>query len=818
MTDRASENRYRQAKEIAMAALDLSEQKRRQLIERRCAGDAALRREVEWLVAAGEDDGDDEVPESFQSAARSALQDVSLEVPLPRNYRLIRRISQGGMGIVYLAERVDGDLRQPVAFKLLHLSESGNEAIARRFATERGILSRLNHPWIAHLVDGGVTAEGRPFLATEFVDGDRIDEWWRRPGVSPADRLDLFLKVCEAVDHAHRHMVVHGDLKPANILVTRAGEPKLLDFGVARLLDADEPGTEGASTASSSQGLTLAYASPEQIDGQGLSAATDVYALGVLLYQLVTGAAPFAGRESDTQLRAAVLAGDFVVPSAATDRRVGTDLEAIVLRAMQRDAGSRYRSVRALADDIRRLREHRPVEARGGGAAYRLQRFVRRHRISLVAGFGAFALLLAYLVDREAQLERIAWERDRAEAVTGFMSELFAGADSLPSRGNEVTVREILDLGSRQLGEAGEDNPAVLGSMYVALGQAYNALGLGEQALPLLERAQASMAGIAEPAERARIQAAMGAAYDSAGRAAEAIAADEQAIDLFERAAGDHSDSILRIRIRNLRNHANVLDMPLETVVAGLQHIIAELRAEQDADPELLFEAKAALVGAQVVGRDVSQALETATEVRDLAEALYRPGDPRRLRGRYVYATALMLENPEQAVAMYEQLIADHERMVGPSQRLANTIGNFGVALSRIGRDRESMDSFARAASMIESTVGRDHYLFRLSITNLAALHLRADEPEEAERLILEILPDLTRRQQQFGGIETMYRASALEVLAGAQLMQGRASDAAESYAAALGALDVEDDDDWQALRERIAAKLEGLNRELEDS
>jgi|GEM_PF-2330044 len=817
MTDRASENRYRQAKEIAMAALDLSEQQRRQLIERRCAGDAALRREVEWLVAAGEDDGDDEVPESFQSAARSALQDVSLEVPLPRNYRLIRRISQGGMGIVYLAERVDGDLRQPVAFKLLHLSESGNEAIARRFATERGILSRLNHAWIAHLVDGGVTAEGRPFLATEFVDGDRIDEWWRRPGVSPADRLDLFLKVCEAVDHAHRHMVVHGDLKPANILVTRAGEPKLLDFGVARLLDPDESGTEGA-VASTDQGLTLAYASPEQVEGRGLSAATDVYALGALLYQLVTGTGPYAGRASQSELRAAVLAGDFAPPSAATDRRVGPDLEAIILQAMRRDPGDRYASVRALADDIRRWREHRPVEARRGGPLYRSQRFVRRHRISLAAGFGAFALLLVYLLDREEQLERIAWERDRAEAVTGFMSELFAGADSLPSRGNEVTVREILDLGSRQLGEAGEANPAVLGSMYVALGQAYNALGLGEQALPLLERAQASMAGIAEPAERARIQAAMGAAFDSAGRAAEAIAADERAIELFEQAAGDHSDSILRIRIRNLRNHANVLDMPLETVIAGLKRIIAELRAEPGSDPELLFEAKAALVGAQVVGRDVSGALETAAEVRDLAEALYRPGDPRRLRGRYVHATALMLENPEQAVAMYEQLIADHERMVGPSQRLANTIGNFGVALSRIGRDRESMDSFARAATMIENTVGRDHYLFRLSMTNLAALHLRADEPEEAERLILEILPDLTSRQQQFGGIETMYRASALEVLAGAQLMQGRASEAVESYAAALAALEAEDDEDWQALRERIAAKLEGLNRELEGS
>lgn len=807
-SESSSTDRYRKAKQIALEALDLPSAARRAWLDQHCGNDSALRQETEWLIAAGEDAAEDDVPESFQAAARSALRQVSLEVPLPRNYRLLRRISQGGMGIVYLAERVDGDIRQQVAFKLLHLTEADNEAVIRRFATERGILSRLNHPWIAHLIDGGLTAEKRPFLATEFVDGEHIDSWCRQQKPDLDQRIALFLKVCQAVDYAHRHMVIHRDLKPGNILVTRSGEPKLLDFGIARLLDANEE--KSSAAPASAQGLTLAYASPEQIEGSGLSASTDVYSLGVLLYELVTGINPFAGHADSALIQQAVLDGRFTPPSRVATGRANADLDAIIGMAMHRDAEQRYDSVRALADDLRRFQTHRPVIARGGGTFYRARRFVRRHRLSLSAAAVALLLLLVFLADREMQFERIAWERDRAEAVTRFMSELFAGADSLPSRGNEVTVREILDLGAHQLEQSSDSNPAMLGSMYMALGQAYNGLGLGEQALPLLERAHQALSEQAEPASQAVIQAEFAAAYDSAGRAAEAIAADQRAIALYRQAPGQHRSALLLSRIRELRNHGNLLDIPLNEVMSGLEAIVVELRAGPG-DVELLFEAKAALVGARVIGRQAEAALGTAAEVRDLAEQLYREDDPRRLRGRYVYATALMLSDPEAAVAMYEGLIADHERMVGPSQRLANTIGNFGVGLARIGRYQDSMDSFARAAEMIEQSAGRNHYLYRLSVTNLAALKLRAGEAAEAERLVREILPDLEQRDRTLGGVETMYRVSALEVLADAERMQGREQAAAASYVEALDVLGGKEVEEWSALGARIAGKLEEL-------
>jgi serine/threonine-protein kinase len=812
-------DRYRKAKAIANAVLDLPVERRSGQIRARCADDDALEKEVRWLIEAAEDASDDRVPERFQEAAQRALKNVSLNVPLPRDYQLVRRLNEGGMGVVYLAERTDGDLRQRVALKLLHLTTEPDAAQTRRFATERQILSRLSHPNIAHLIDGGLTADGRPFLATDYIDGERIDQWCRRQRCSIRERLELFLKVCGAVDYAHRHMVIHRDLKPSNILVTSEGEPKLLDFGIARLLD--RPETPEPTTENNEQAMTLAYASPEQIQGEGLSAATDVYSLGVLLYELLTGKRPFDHIGSSHLLPAAILGGDITPPGQISGsdgywlrRTVSRDLEAIVMKSLRREPEQRYTTVKELAEDLERLIEHRPVQARHGRFIYRVRRFSWRHRWGVAAGGLITALLLAFFVDREAQLTRIAWERDRAEAVTEFMNELFAGADSLPSRGNEVTVREILDLGTDQLAARDEYSPALLGSIHLAIGRAYNGLGLGEQALPLLREAQSALDSAISVSERARIQAQIGAALDSAGRAVEAIAADQRALDLFEKAGGGFTRPSLRVRIRKLRNHANVLDIPLERTIDELGDIIATLRDLPEPPQELLFEAQAARVGAFVFQRQTDLALEAAIEARDLAESLYGESDPRRLRGRYVHATALMLSDPEDAVAMYQDLIADHERLIGPSQRLANTIGNLGVALSRIGRNTDSMAAFSDAAAMIEQVAGRDHYLYRLSMANLAALHLRESEPERAESLVRVILAEQEQRVERFEGVEAVYRASALDTLASALTLQGRLAEAEAHYARALELLDDKAEASWPNLEPTIAAKLSEVRRE----
>ena len=802
-----------------MAALDLPSKQRASFLREACGDSEDLLEEASWLVEAAEDESDDQMPEQFQAAAQQVLTEVSLKVPLPRDYRLLERLNDGGMSVVYLAERADGDMKQQVALKLLQLTEKPDDSLARRFATERQILSRLHHPNIARLIDGGLTAEGRPFLAMEYVEGERIDQWCQQHCDGPRDIVMLYLKVCEAVEYAHRHMVIHRDLKPSNIMVTHAGEPKLLDFGIARLMASDDE--HHTLTRTRDSALTLAYASPEQVENRDLTTATDVYSLGVVLYELLSGARPFDDIASPHLMPAAILAGKITPPSRLAREQgrkpLPVDLEAIVLKALRLDAEERYPSIRELAEDLERFLEYRPVHARRGHALYRARRFAWRHRWSVTAGCLAGVVLLGFMIDREAQLQRIAWERDRAEAVTEFMNELLAGADSLPSRGNAVTVREILDLGTRKLVDESLDNPALMGSMYLSLGRAYNALGLGEQSLPLLEEARLALSAASSPRELAQIQAEIGAALDSAGRASEAIAADRAAITLFDQANLATGPDAQRTRIRLLRNQANMLDQPLAQSIAGLEDIVADLQGARDSlSQELLFEALAALVGAQVFQGDSELALATAERARNLAESIYDASDPRRLRGRYVYATALMPTDPDEAVTLYESLIADHERLIGPSQRLANTIGNLGVALSRVGRNDDSMTAFGDAAMMIEDVAGRDHYLYRLSVANLAALHLRQGEPDRAEILIRDILPDLENRATGIGGVELIYLVSGLDILASAMVLQGELGEAAAYYSRALDLLQTEQALSRPDLEAVIAGRLAEVERAIQ--
>ncbi len=811
----SSESRYRRAKAIAMEALECAAGERSAWAQAQCSDDPSLWPEVEWMMAAAEDDSDDDMPEQFQAAAREVVREVSLKIPLPRDYRLIQRLNDGGSGTVYLAERIDGDLRQSVALKLLQLTSEPDATLARRFATERQILSRLNHPNIAHLIDGGLTAEGRPFLATEYVDGQPIDAWCESQRLDIEARIVLFQNVLAAVDYAHRHMVIHRDLKPGNILVSREGEVKLLDFGIARLLDDSE--SKAGATDTSEPGMTLIYASPEQIEGDGLTSATDVYSLGVILYELITGQRPFDHLDSAHLIPQAILEGHIASParqaSVSIPVTMRSDLDAIVLKALRREPTERYPSIRDFSADLDRLLAHQPIAARRGHLLYRAQRFGRRHRLGLAVALAGLVLIATFMLDREAQLKRIAWERDRAEAVTEFMNELFAGADSLPSRGNEVTVREILDLGADQLRGDGSVNPAFTGSIHLALGSAYNALGLGEQALPLLTQADQSLSSESTALELAVIQGQMAAALDSAGRAIDAIEADQRAIDLFQQAEGDHEAAILRLRIRQLRNHANVLDIPLDQTIEELRAIVGRLQTQPVDRGELLFDAQAALVGAYVIQGNAERAIETAAAARDLAARLWEDDDPRELRGRFVYATAVMLDDPEAAVDVYTRLVADHERLIGPGQRLANTIGNLGVALSRIGETRQSMAAFERASRMIESVANQDHYLYRLSISNLAALHLRENDPEQAERLILEILDDLAERARAEGGVETAYYASALDILGTSLSLQQRYDEAAVIYRQAIEALTLDSAGTRDALRSAIQQRLAEVER-----
>ncbi|MCU0814537.1 MAG: serine/threonine protein kinase, partial [Burkholderiaceae bacterium] len=409
-------------------------------------------------------------------------------------YRLIRELGSGGMGSVWLAERTDLLQRRQVALKLPH-GAWRRAGLAERLAREREILATLEHPNIARLYDAGVTPDGQPWLALEYVAGERLDTYCRERRLPVAGRLRLFLQVAHAVAHAHAQLVVHRDLKPANILVTDGGEVKLLDFGIAKLLD-EGVAQETALTREAGRALTPEYASPEQILGRPFGTASDVYSLGVVLFELLTDARPYRlGRATRAALEEAIVHADVPRPSAvaAPERRraLRGDLDTIVLKALRRDPAARYPTVAALADDLRRHLEHRPVQAQPDRAAYRLHTFVRRHRVAVGAGTAVVAALAAGLVVALWQARLAQAEQRRAAAVKAFVTGLLVDVDPFNTTTTAPTVEGLLQMAEQRLRGEHLRDPAIRVELLDTVGASLVGLSLFDRAEAVLGQAVA---------------------------------------------------------------------------------------------------------------------------------------------------------------------------------------------------------------------------------------------------------------------------------------------------------------------------------------
>ena len=372
-------------------------------------------------------------------------------------WRLQRKLGEGGMAEVWLAERCDGLPGPPAAIKLAH-GGWRREALAERIARERAILARLNHPHIARLLDAGVTSEGLRYLALEYVDGRRIDDYCRERGLPLRNRLELFLQVAEAIAFAHNMLVIHRDLKPSNILVTGEGDVRVLDFGIAKLLD-DGESRQTELTQISGRALTLDYASPEQIAGQPLTVASDVYSLGVVLYELISGVRPYTLRRgSHAALEEAILEVEprplsQVAADRVTRRAARGDLDTIALKALRKDPAARYSTVEGFAEDIRRFLQNRPVLARRHGLWYRCSRFVRRHRVA-VAVSAAMAITLTLASALTVRQAQIAWaEKRRAEEAKVFLLSTILDAHPYRGPGKPMSALDLLRSLQRRITE-----------------------------------------------------------------------------------------------------------------------------------------------------------------------------------------------------------------------------------------------------------------------------------------------------------------------------------------------------------------------------
>jgi len=463
--------RWQQLEDLFHAMLELPPERRAAALAAACGGDAELRAEVERLLHA------DGQASAFVGDAAAGIQHIASTV-LPESghigpYRIVRELGRGGMGTVFLGERDDAQFTMRTAIKLIKRGMD-SDAVLERFRHERQILAGLEHPNIARLLDGGTSSEGLPYFVMEYVDGLPVDEYCRTHRLSIDERLDVFLQICAAVTYAHQHLVVHRDIKPSNILVTSDRVPKLLDFGIARLVEAADD-APAVVTAFAAQAMTPQYASPEQLRGERVTTVSDVYALGVLLFELLAGERPYdvTGKTAG-EVREIVANTEAAKPSVVAARRgdraaarLRGDLDAIALTAMRRDPAERYGSVALLSEDVRRHMTARPVIARGDSFTYRATRFVRRRKLGVAAGAAILLSLVGGVIATSWQARVARAERARAERrfadvrrlSTSFLFDFHDAIATLPGStpARLLVVSKALEYLDSLASEAGDD-------------------------------------------------------------------------------------------------------------------------------------------------------------------------------------------------------------------------------------------------------------------------------------------------------------------------------------------------------------------------
>jgi eukaryotic-like serine/threonine-protein kinase len=535
--------RWARIRSLFHGALDERPSERQTFLEQQCSDDATLLQEVTALLKAHEEEG------TFLDQPLVHLDGNPQSGEHVGIYALQNRLGQGGMGTVYRAVRADGEYESEVALKVMHAGLGGEDLVGR-FRQERQILANLQHPNIARLLDGGTTAGGRPFLVMEYVEGEAIDHYCEAQDLTVSQRLRLFQKVCNAVHFAHQHLVVHRDLKPANILVTAEGEPKLLDFGIAKLLEPYTPvGFTETGSASGGAPMTPENASPEQMGKGPITTASDIYSLGVLLYQLLAGRRPFRMDELGTEAFVRAVCHQDPPPpsihrSGAAAALMRGDLDAITAMALRKEPRRRYPSAEEFSRDLERHLVGRPVLARESTLAYRAGKFLRRHRWPVAAATAALLLLSGFTGALLVQRHRILQEQALSTEATRFLEGLFEISNPDRAHGERVTARELLDRGALDIQNRLEEQPELKADLLATMGRVYRKLGLYPEAEPLLLEAytlRRQSYGTDHHPKVAESLVDLGEQRTSTGRYGEAV-------ELFQQALACHARGELTVR------------------------------------------------------------------------------------------------------------------------------------------------------------------------------------------------------------------------------------------------------------------------------
>jgi len=736
--------RWAEVKTILATLLDTDPGRRPAELDRLCGSDSELRGSVESLLAREQEAG-----ALLDSAASPAAQ-WRAEAPPPETigpYRVVKEIGRGGMGVVYLGERADGQYRKQVAIKLITAAHPDAQT-GRRFERERQILAQLEHPGIARLLDGGATAGGQPYFIMEYVDGLPLLEFCRRGSLGVNERLLLFLQVADAVGYAHRRLIVHRDLKPGNILVTPDLQAKLLDFGLGQMIGGNAPGDE--ITQAGPAPMTPAYASPEQIRGEAYTVAGDVYSLGVILFELLAGRRPYRAATTYLDLARAICdeetpplaeAVDPALPNAAAlRRRLRGDLGTIVAKALEKDPRRRYPTVDEFAADIRRFQEGRPVAARRPTLRYRAARLAARHRVAVPAGALALLLIAGFAAFGWWEARRSERRFDQVRGLAhAVMFDLYDAIAPLPgsTAARALLARRALEYLENLSQEAGGnrslEREVALG--YARIGEvegdlSESSLGRVPASLESLRRAARILQRLVQdaPADQAlrqdyvRASIDLARAYGQAGQFDAGIAQSRRAVEIAQAAAGAQPDNVsaltdLEAALAALADSLTDQKRYPEAVglrerVQGLARRIAAVTGSPESERSLAVAEKrlAALYG--VTGRmdDCRREYELARAIDERRCAR----NPQEMRARidlsYDYsdlgwAAANMnrlddaLDFHRKALALRQQAAQADPHDFRAASAVAASMRKIGVVLKRMAKSREALAELEQAAA-----------------------------------------------------------------------------------------------------------------------
>ncbi|MEM9553575.1 MAG: serine/threonine-protein kinase [Acidobacteriota bacterium] len=756
-TDDAARNDWRQLQEAFLDLLELGPAQRRRALDDYAP---ALRGELRTMLAAHGESAALEIETRLQPEIDA---DAALIGRRIGPYRIDREIGRGGMGTVFLAHRSDG-YEQDVALKIMRWGLGGAE-MAERFRRERQILARLEHPHIAQLLDGGVSEDGRPYLVMQAIDGRPITEYCDARQLDVAARLELFGDICDAVDYAHRNLVVHRDLKPSNILVAEVqGKPRvqLLDFGIAKLLEADDG---LGPTRSEARVMTPEHAAPEQVRGEAVTTATDTYALGVVLYELLVGVRPFVGAGlGRAELEAQICERAPTAPSQALRarsessgladargtsppklaRRLRGDLDTIVVRALAKEPSRRYGSASALADDVRRHLAGLPVLARPDALSYRLGRFVARHRWQVAAGAALLLLAVAFVVTTVRQSRALERERDEArverataEQVADVLVELFEQAN--PSRtadGRKLTVDELLEQHSEQAVERLDGQPAVQARLRHMLGRVHQAHSRFDDSRRLYADALEQRRRQVGPDDPLVLTiehdlAVLARDVGDRGRAERLLRAS---LDAHRRVHGARHESVAQA----LQDLATVLPVE-EPEKTSLLEASLDIRRELEPEPGILTASSLndlALIDMWSLRLD--RAIARFREVGALVETLRGPDHPHTLAVRGNLAASLMRAGRfAEARELEEDLLRRKRAAYGDeSMVIADALNNLGNTLANLGDWPSAEEAIRQALETSRALVGDEHVRTVNTTRNLARLLEIQGRPDEALELL----------------------------------------------------------------------------------